>query len=180
VAVDGAPSVSGQTNSLKGNHMKEYAAAKELVDREFVPGKNVDQYHSVEFSIDGLGVPYQFRIWNIDSTFMFVLVSENSRIFPWLRVGDILNVKYCSTGLGFTFENLDTEIRSITKQNQGRLKGHYLVGFQILERQDQPKIHCPYPSRKTQSLSANVSLGEEAMLVKYTKDIEKEDKSMTA
>jgi len=148
MAVDGAPSISGQTNSLKGNHMKEYATAEELVDRGSVPGKNVDQYHSVEFSIDGLDVLYQFRIWDIDSTFMLVLVSENSRIFPSLSVGEILKVKYYSTGLGSVFENLDTEIRSISKQDQGRLKGHYLVGFQILERQDQTKTHRPYPSSK--------------------------------
>ncbi len=136
--------------------MKDCAAAKALVDRGSIPGKNVDQYHSVEFSIDAIGVPHQFKIWNIESTFMFVLVSENSRILPCLRVGDKLKVKYYSTDSRLPCENLDTEIRSISKQTKGRLKDHYLVGFEILESQDQNKIHWSYPSNKIQILPATV------------------------
>ena len=159
--------------------MKEYAAAKALVDRGSIPGKNVDQYHSVEFSIDAIGVPHQFKIWNIESTFMFVLVSENSRILPCLRVGDKLKVKYYSTDSRVSLENLDTEIRSIIKQAQGRLKNHYLVGFEIIETQDQDKIDCSYPSTKTQLRPANMSLEPEAMVKNYTKGIEKENTLIT-
>ena len=128
--------------------MKEYALANKLVERRSEPRKKVNQFYSVEIPISELGVVYQFKIWNIESTSLFVLVKEDSGILPWLKVGDILNMKYYSTD--YPVEYLDTEIRNITKQDQGRLKGHYLVGFEILDSQDQNKIHWLYRSNKTQ------------------------------
>ena len=136
--------------------MKEYASVDKLVDRRSEPRKKVDQYYSVEIPISELGVVYQFKIWNIESTSLFVLVKEDSGILPWLKVGDILNMKYYSTD--YPVEYLDTEIRNITKQDQGRLKGHYLVGFEILDSQDQNKIHWLYRSNKTQISLFNMLL----------------------
>lgn len=113
--------------------MQEYAVAERLVEGSYEPWKELDRYYSVEISMDGLEVVYQYGIWSVESTSMFVLVKEDSGILPWLKVGDILNMKYYSTDIVYPFENLDTEIQSITKQDQGRLKGHYLVGFEIID-----------------------------------------------
>ena len=128
--------------------MREYALARQLRQREPVFGKSVDQYYSVEFSFIGLGVIYQFKIWKTVSTVMSVLIKEDSAILPWLRVGDILNMKYYSTDMFDPSENLNTEIRFISKQDQGRLKGHYLVGIEILNKQDQNRIRLPYLSNR--------------------------------
>jgi len=130
--------------------MKEYATVDKLAERRCGPGEKVNQFYSVEIPIGELGVVYQFKIWNIESTSMFVLVKEDSGILPWLKVGDRLNMKYYSTDLFYPVEYLDTEIRNITKQDQGRLKGHYLVSLEILGSQDQNKIHWLYRSNKTQ------------------------------
>jgi len=139
--------------------MKGYTSVEKLVDRRSEPRKKVDQYYSVEIPISELGVVYQFKIWNAESTSMFVLVKEDSGILPWLKVGDRLNMKYYPTDLFYAIEYLDTEIRNITKQDQGRLKGHYLVGLEILDSQDQNKIHWLYRSNKTQISPFNMLLG---------------------
>ncbi|MBW2020791.1 MAG: hypothetical protein JRI65_12500 [Deltaproteobacteria bacterium] len=85
--------------------------------------------------------PYKFKIWNIASTSMCILVKEDSDILSWLKVGDTMNVKYYSTDLDYPPQYLATAIRHITKNDQGRFKGHYLVGLEILEGQDQKKTH---------------------------------------
>jgi hypothetical protein len=138
--------------------VKEYALANKLMGREPDLGKKVDQYYSVEFSFEALGVIYQFKIWETASTVMSVLVKENSRILPWLKVGDKLNMKYYSTDLVYPIESLNSEICYITKQDQGRLRGHYLVGIEILESQDRNNAYWPYLSNKTRVLPFNKSL----------------------
>ena len=50
-----------------------------------------DAYYSAEFSVNGLGTVYQFRLWKTDSKPMCVLVREDSNLLPWLRVGDGVN-----------------------------------------------------------------------------------------
>lgn len=120
--------------------MQEYAVADGLNERSYGPWRELDKYYSIEIAIDGLEVVYQYGIRSVESRSMFVLVKENSGILPWLKVGDILNMKYYSTDILYPFENLDTEIQSITKHDQGRFKGHYLVGFEIVDRSNSPFV----------------------------------------
>lgn len=112
--------------------MREYAVAERLVERSYGPWNDLNKYYSVEITIDGLEYVYQYKIWNMESKSMFVLVKGNSGILTWLKVGDILNMKYYSTNKAHPFENLNTEIQYITNQAQGRLRGHYLVGLRLL------------------------------------------------
>jgi hypothetical protein len=90
-------------------------------------------YRSAEFLVDGLDVPYQFRIWDMARASVSVLVNERSEILPRLRVGDTLDVKYYSAGSSYAPDCQKTAIRHITRRDQGRLKGHYIVGLEILE-----------------------------------------------
>ena len=100
---------------------------------ENVNKKPKGRYYSAEFSINGLGAAYQFRLRNTDAIPMCVLVREDSNIVPWLKVGDVFDVKYYSTDANNSPAFLSTEIRDITRDDQGRFKGHYLVGLEILE-----------------------------------------------
>jgi hypothetical protein len=97
------------------------------------PSFSSHPYRSAEFLVDGLDVPYQFRIWTMATAPICVLVNENSELVPRLRVGDTLNVKYYSAGCSYAPDYQKTAIRHITKSDQGRLKGHYIVGLEILE-----------------------------------------------
>jgi hypothetical protein len=101
-------------------------------ERRSEPRKRPGQYHSAEFFFEGLDVTYQFRIWNTASSSMCVLVKENSEVLPLLRVGDTVKVKYYGPDSFYPSEGLSTVIRHVTKNEQGRFKGHYLVGLEIL------------------------------------------------
>jgi hypothetical protein len=96
-------------------------------------GVGKDDYYSAEFVVDGLEVSYQFKIWERAPKAVSVLVKENSNILQLLKVGDTLNVKYYSITSAYPSEWQRTAIRHITRNDQGRLKGHYLVGLEIIE-----------------------------------------------
>ena len=98
------------------------------------------QYHSVEFSIQGVELAYQFKIWNTSSTPMCVLVKEDSAILPSLKEGDTMDLKFYSSGTGHPTASRKTTIRHITK-DQGRFRGHYLVALEILEAPHPHSIH---------------------------------------
>jgi hypothetical protein len=92
-----------------------------------------DDYYSAEVLLDGLEVSYQFKIWEKAPKAVSVLVKENSGILQLLKVGDTLNVKYYSIKSAYPSDYQKTAVRHITRNDQGRLKGHYLVGLEILE-----------------------------------------------
>jgi hypothetical protein len=92
----------------------------------------MNQYHSVEFHIKGLELPYHVRIWDKASESMSILVNEGSSVLPLLKVGDTLDSKYYSANSIYPSENMQTLIRHITRNKNGRLKGHYLIGLKIL------------------------------------------------
>jgi hypothetical protein len=104
-----------------------------------ISGKNPPEkgaaggYCSAEFLIDGLDLPYQFRIQDISEPCLYVLVKENSDIISRLKVGETLSVKYYSASSNSPKRYQKTAVRHITKNDQGRLRGHYLVGLEILE-----------------------------------------------
>ena len=101
---------------------------------------NGDEYHSVEFSIKGIELPYQFRIWNTADMSMCVLVKEDSAILSRLKEGDTLDMKFYSGESGYPTDALKTTIRHISK-DEGRFRGHYLVALEILESASQHEVH---------------------------------------
>jgi hypothetical protein len=121
--------------------MKEPAKNKKLEEKNADYKRERDQYYSVEFSINGLGVPHQFKIWNIPPTAMCLLVKENSDILRGLRVGDTLRMKYYSANSAYPSDYMETTIRHIGKNDQERFKQHYLVGLEIVEGQDHRSTH---------------------------------------
>lgn len=95
--------------------------------------RKADQYSSAEFLVEGLCVLYQFRIWEEASSSLSVLINEKSEILPRLKVGDTLKVKYYSDDGLYPSEYQKSAIRHITRSADGRLKGHFLVGLEILK-----------------------------------------------
>ena len=113
--------------------MRQSAVTNEVVESWFEPRKEVDQYRSVEFSISGCAFIYQFKIWDTSLKEKCVLVKEDSDLLNYLKVGDMLNLKYYTTDLSTPVRYLRTEISHITKGDRGRFKGLYLVLLSILE-----------------------------------------------
>jgi len=59
-------------------------------------------------------------------------VKEDSDLLNHVKVGDVVNLKYYPTDSSQPGELLETEIKHITKDEQERFKGVYLVGLSIL------------------------------------------------
>ena len=91
-----------------------------------------DRYYSVEFPVKGFDFQYQFKIRRIGAESMFILVREDSNILKRLKVGNVLSMKYRAINAAWPSEYFDTAIVNITKNREGRFKGHYLVGLKIM------------------------------------------------
>ncbi|MFC1867556.1 hypothetical protein ACFL0H_05420 [Thermodesulfobacteriota bacterium] len=137
--------------------MKEYAVAGKYVEGGSEPLRNLDQYYSVEISIVGLGVVYQFKIWQTTSVSLFILVKESSCLLPFLKIGDRLNMKFYSIDMTCPYQSLDTKIRDIVRHRRCRLKSHYLVELEIMENNGQEEFHLPFRSIEGQILPFNAS-----------------------
>ena len=124
--------------------------ADNFMERRSEPRSIIDQYYSVEFSLSGCSFVYQFRIWNISSKGICVLVKEDSNLLNHLKVDDILNLKYYTTDSSKPIEVLKTEIKHITKGEQGRFKGVYLVGLSIQGNQDSNQQNSPLPIKDSE------------------------------
>jgi hypothetical protein len=104
------------------------------VDRRSEERTLVDRFFSVEFSQKGLNAIYQFKIWNISIKGICILVKEDSALMAHLKVGDVLDMKYYPTDESGPIQQSKTEITHITKDAEGRFKGHFLVGLSILKQ----------------------------------------------
>jgi integration host factor subunit beta len=97
------------------------------------PRKIVDEYYSVEFSTSDIAITHQFKLWNLSRGGICIMTSEESSILKHLKVGDILNMRYYKTELPEPSDYTKTEIKHITREENGRFRGHYLIGLAILE-----------------------------------------------
>ncbi|MBL7174189.1 MAG: PilZ domain-containing protein [Desulfobacteraceae bacterium] len=122
--------------------------SEKAVEKRSEPRKIADKYYSVEFSIQDLDFSYQFKIWNISSKGICVMVKEDSDLLNHLKVGQVLDLKYSTTDASDPVENLKTEIKHISKDEEGRFKGLYLIGLSILESKNSESpgnmsVFCP-------------------------------------
>jgi hypothetical protein len=94
--------------------------------------KDKGEYHSVEFSVKGLPVAYQFRLWNNNSKEMSILVRQDSAVLPRLKVGDRLKMEYYPTDPHRPKVGKETAITEIARDEQGKHNGHSVVGLEIV------------------------------------------------
>lgn len=107
----------------------------EAQDRRSVPRSSAQQYYSVEFSIRDLAPLYQFRLRDTSSYGLGVLVKEGSDVLKYLKVGDVLELKYYRTKMSEQPEYLGTVIRHVTHCTEGWFTGHYIVGLSLHENE---------------------------------------------
>jgi hypothetical protein len=102
-------------------------------DRRSEKRSTADRYYSVQFAALGMPSFYQFKLWNISPSGLSIIVKENSVVLRHIKVGDTIEMTYYLTDSQGAHENLKTQIKHITRNVDGRFKGHYLVGLSILE-----------------------------------------------
>ena len=93
-----------------------------------------EKYHSIEFEIPESGCLYQFKIWDMSSRGSCLLVRNDSDVLKKIEVGDVLNMKLYPDDLSQPPEILKTKIIHITPEDQGRFRGHHLVGLLIYKQ----------------------------------------------
>ena len=93
----------------------------------------IDEYYSVEFSISGVEMTYQFKIWNISTKGLCLLVRPDSDILGHLRVGNRIPMKFYRENASKPADFINTKIHHITQDETGKFRGHYLVGLGIAE-----------------------------------------------
>ena len=97
-----------------------------------------EEFHSVEFQVDELGVLYQSRIWNISAKGMCLLVKQDSDVLNRIKVSSVLDMKYYPNDMSRSPQRLKTKIVHITMETQGRFKHHCLIGLMILPPLSEP------------------------------------------
>ena len=107
----------------------------EFTDRRSESRALTEEYYCVNFSISDTPFVFHFLIWDKSSNGMSLLVKEDSVALSYIKVGQVFTMKYFRTDSSKPPEYLKTKIRHITRDEQGRFKGHYLVGISILEKQ---------------------------------------------
>ena len=72
------------------------------------------------------------RIWHIHPHSNVILIRKDSNIVPHLRVGARLKTKYYFPGEAYPDGARETTIKEISREEQGRFKGHFLVDLEPL------------------------------------------------
>lgn len=95
------------------------------------PRRIIEEYYSVEFSISGVEMTYLFKIWNISTKGLCVLVRPESDLIKRLRVGETIQMKFWKGDGSKQADFINTKIQHITKDDTGKFRGHCLVGLSI-------------------------------------------------
>jgi len=89
--------------------------------------------HGAEIKL--IGVPlYQFKLKDISDNGASILVKEDSAMINHLEVGQSLKIKFHLSSRADFNGYFESKIKHITKIEERRYKGHYLVGVQILAK----------------------------------------------
>ena len=97
------------------------------------PRRIIEEYYSVEFSISGVEMTYLFKIWNISTKGLCVLVRPDSDLLKHLRVGETIRMKFWRDDGSKQADFINTKIHHITKDDTGKFRGHCLVGLSIAQ-----------------------------------------------
>jgi hypothetical protein len=95
----------------------------------------LDRYYSVEFRLKETASVYQFKLRDLSSKGLGILVNKNSAVLEYLKAGDTLDMKYVPPESAGLSESLKTQIIHITQKDEDPFKGHFLIGILIIERQ---------------------------------------------
>ena len=106
----------------------------ELDEKRSEPRLPVEDFHSVEIKLVDPDLIYQFRLRNLSPKGACFLVKEGSEILQHLKVHQILDLTFYSTGKQIRPEIFRTRIEHITGPEQGGIRGHYQVGLSLLHK----------------------------------------------
>ncbi len=92
-----------------------------------------DDFASVEFKPSGLSITYQFKLRDISPKGIGILVNEASKVIETTHVGDVLDMQYYPKKEVKLPISMKTQVKHITKHQDGPYKGNYVLGLNVLE-----------------------------------------------
>ena len=116
--------------------MKTSSYNNSLNDRRPESRIILDRYYSVEFRLQETGNVYQFKLRDMSSKGLGILVNKDSAVLKHLKVGDTVDMKYIPPELAGSFESLKTQIAHITQKDEDPFKGHFRLGLLITAREN--------------------------------------------
>jgi len=105
----------------------------QIAEKRSRPRTEIQSYHCIEFQTLKTLFKYQFKIWDISSHGMCLLVQSESHFLNCVSVGEVLSVNYFPTDLSCPPEVHQTEIMHITSANRIKFKDHFFVGLKIID-----------------------------------------------
>jgi len=100
------------------------------------PRELLEKYHTVQFVLNQTGPTYLFKLRDLSSQGLCILVRQDSAVLKSLKVGDIMDMQFLPPARQDPAEQLRTEIRHITtREGEISYGGHSMVGLLILDRQ---------------------------------------------
>lgn len=92
------------------------------------------RYHCVEMKPAKELPIYQFKLYRVpDNQGAVLFVKPDSKIMDYLKTNTVLDMKYLPVDHDSRFRLLPTQIRGISKENNGPFRGHYKVDISIAE-----------------------------------------------
>jgi hypothetical protein len=110
--------------------IEEKASTKNFAGNKDESRTILDKYYSVQFSLSKMDPTYLFKLRDISSNGLCILVKKDSTVFRQLNEGDILDMEYNPTESSDPTKLLKTQITS--KNCYDRFKGHFLVELTII------------------------------------------------
>lgn len=104
-----------------------------VVERRTEPRLSPVPYYSVEFTIGQKAPIYQFKLRDISSSGLCILVREDSAVLGYLEEGQVIQMAYRTLDMPGRRTQLTTQVRHIIKSEEARYKGHFLVGLAMLD-----------------------------------------------
>ena len=111
--------------------MEKNAAADNFTRNKDESSTILDKYYSVQFSLSKMDPAYLFKLRDISSNGLCILVKQDSTVFRQLNEGDILDMEYNPTRSSGPTKLFKTQITS--KNCYDRFKGHSLVELMIID-----------------------------------------------
>jgi hypothetical protein len=111
--------------------MEEMTATKNFAGNKDGSRTILDNYYSVQFSLSKMDPAYLFKLRDISSNGLCILVKRDSSAFKQLKVGDVVDMEYNPKELSGPTKLLKTKITS--KNCYDRFKGHSLVELSIID-----------------------------------------------
>jgi len=102
-------------------------------DKRSEPRTVLDQYYSVEFLLKEPGNIYQFKLRDLSSKGLCIIVNESSAVLKHVKIGETLDMKFHPPDASGRAESLKTQIRHISKNDHKPFKGHFLIGLSIID-----------------------------------------------